>query len=152
MFITTSRLPVIDYTAMTTATYSSFIFRSPPITSVANLYILPFDKTVWLFALFLVLISILGYYLTLYVSSRMIKRKTTELLSDSCLTIVSAVCQMGVESSLNKTSVKLIMVRKSSGCQFTINSLKISVFLVPKLLVPLLLLYCQYCVAVAIAI
>lgn len=59
----------------------------------------------------LTLISALGYYLTVHIGDKILKTKTKKLLSDSCLTIIAAFCQMGVTANFNSTSTKLIMVK-----------------------------------------
>nr|XP_015835109.1 PREDICTED: glutamate receptor ionotropic, delta-2 isoform X2 [Tribolium castaneum] len=47
LFLTSDRIRVIDYIAMTTPTRSKFIFRQPKLSYVANVFTLPFDASVW---------------------------------------------------------------------------------------------------------
>ncbi|XP_055603749.1 ionotropic receptor 75a-like [Uranotaenia lowii] len=48
LFFTTDRIAVIEYVAMTSATRSKFIFRSPKLSYTENVFLLPFDDFVWL--------------------------------------------------------------------------------------------------------
>ena len=48
LFFTENRIPVIEYLAMTSATRSKFIFRSPKLSYTENVFLLPFDD-VWLY-------------------------------------------------------------------------------------------------------
>ncbi|XP_062533452.1 ionotropic receptor 75a-like, partial [Armigeres subalbatus] len=48
LFFTTDRIPVIEYVAMTSATRSKFIFRSPKLSFTENVFLLPFDNLVWI--------------------------------------------------------------------------------------------------------
>lgn len=43
LFFTTDRIAVIEYVAMTSATRSKFIFRSPKLSYTENVFLLPFD-------------------------------------------------------------------------------------------------------------
>ncbi|XP_052859873.1 ionotropic receptor 75a-like [Anopheles cruzii] len=47
LFLTTDRTSVIQYLAMTSATRSKFIFRSPKLSYTENVFLLPFDNDVW---------------------------------------------------------------------------------------------------------
>ncbi|XP_001651553.2 glutamate receptor 2 [Aedes aegypti] len=48
LFFTTDRIAVIEYVAMTSATRSKFIFRSPKLSYTENVFLLPFDDLVWI--------------------------------------------------------------------------------------------------------
>lgn len=43
LFFTSDRIAVIEYVAMTSATRSKFIFRSPKLSFTENVFLLPFD-------------------------------------------------------------------------------------------------------------
>ncbi|XP_039441637.1 ionotropic receptor 75a-like [Culex pipiens pallens] len=48
LFFTADRVAVIEYVAMTSATRSKFIFRSPKLSFTENVFLLPFDDLVWM--------------------------------------------------------------------------------------------------------
>ncbi|XP_058828564.1 ionotropic receptor 75a-like [Topomyia yanbarensis] len=48
LFFTSDRIAVIEYVAMTSATRSKFIFRSPKLSYTENVFLLPFDDLVWI--------------------------------------------------------------------------------------------------------
>ncbi|RZC40438.1 glutamate receptor, partial [Asbolus verrucosus] len=47
LFLTSDRIRIIDYIAMTTPTRSKFIFREPKLSYVTDVFTLPFDGFVW---------------------------------------------------------------------------------------------------------
>ncbi|XP_046384918.1 ionotropic receptor 75a-like [Ischnura elegans] len=47
LFITAKRWPILDYVSMTTPTKLRFIFRQPRLSSIRNIFILPFSAPVW---------------------------------------------------------------------------------------------------------
>lgn len=57
LFMTTDRVPLIEYVSMTVPTYGAFIFRSPPLSYVTNIFYLPFRDTVWLASFALVVLA-----------------------------------------------------------------------------------------------
>lgn len=57
LFITADRVAIIDYIAMTTKTRSKFVFREPKLSYVTNVFVLPFDRYVWVSTVVLVVIT-----------------------------------------------------------------------------------------------
>jgi glutamate receptor, ionotropic, invertebrate len=47
LFFTLDRIDVIEYVACTSQTRSKFVFRSPKLSYTENVFLLPFDKSVW---------------------------------------------------------------------------------------------------------
>ncbi|KAF5303151.1 hypothetical protein FQR65_LT08314 [Abscondita terminalis] len=47
VFLRGDRFPVVDYVGMTIPTRSKFVFRQPKLSYVENVYILPFNWSVW---------------------------------------------------------------------------------------------------------
>jgi hypothetical protein len=62
LFLTSDRIEIIDYIAMTTPTRSKFIFRQPKLSYVANVFTLPFDGLVWASTCALLLIMAMVLY------------------------------------------------------------------------------------------
>lgn len=62
-FFTKDRIPTIDYIISTvTDTDMKFIFRAPPLSYVANVFVLPFDAMVWYSCFLLVIVTPLALY------------------------------------------------------------------------------------------
>lgn len=59
LFFTTDRIDVIEYIAMTSATRSKFVFRSPKLSYTDNVFILPFDKFVWFSMAGMIIVSVI---------------------------------------------------------------------------------------------
>ncbi|XP_053687023.1 ionotropic receptor 75a-like [Sabethes cyaneus] len=57
LFFTSDRIAVIDYVAMTSATRSKFIFRSPKLSFTENVFLLPFDDIVWVCIAIVIILS-----------------------------------------------------------------------------------------------
>ncbi|XP_045473926.1 uncharacterized protein LOC123680189 [Harmonia axyridis] len=57
LFITADRVAIIDYIAMTTKTRSKFVFREPKLSYVTNVFVLPFDRKVWISTIALVILT-----------------------------------------------------------------------------------------------
>lgn len=56
LFFTTERIPIIEYISHSSTANAVFIFLSPKLSYTNNLYILPFDKLLWICLLILVLV------------------------------------------------------------------------------------------------
>lgn len=56
-FFTEDRIEIIDYIAATASTHMKFIFRAPPLSYVANVFVMPFDAMVWYGCLLMVVIT-----------------------------------------------------------------------------------------------
>lgn len=158
-FMMSSRVGIIDFCKLNTPTVGRFVFRAPQMSSVANLYTLPFDKFVWFSALLLAFLSALFIYATMVLEKRNEDRRVMKKIAnidrktrftDSALTIVSAICQMGPLVDPKLQSSKIIMVRTLDLNQtifFLRNSF--SVFHFSKFVVLVHILYCEYRVVVA---
>lgn len=63
LFLTSDRIDIIDYIAMTTPTRSKFIFRQPKLSYVSNVFVLPFDNFVWasIYSLLIIIACVLFF-------------------------------------------------------------------------------------------
>ncbi|KZC14435.1 Glutamate receptor delta-1 subunit [Dufourea novaeangliae] len=101
-FFVKERLPVLDYVQLYTRTRSLFIFRQPLLSTVSNIFTLPFHRSVWLaLGVFLLLVVVL-----LYFSSKWEYRRGTseyweslnpaeQTLSDNVMVVLGAMAQQG---------------------------------------------------------
>ncbi|XP_026475937.1 glutamate receptor ionotropic, NMDA 1-like [Ctenocephalides felis] len=98
LFLTTDRVSLIEYISMTTPTQARFVFRAPPLSYVQNLYLLPFDRGVWLASLIFILLMI-------FVISCTSMLETDEntgvwiTVSNSFLLSLGAICQQSPPKS-----------------------------------------------------
>lgn len=60
--MTSDRVPVIDYIAMTSPSRSKFVFRQPKLSYVTNVYVLPFHWKVWISLLALIVVTSIALY------------------------------------------------------------------------------------------
>ncbi|XP_068908237.1 ionotropic receptor 75a-like isoform X3 [Tenebrio molitor] len=108
LFLTSDRIEIIDYIAMTTPTRSKFIFRQPKLSYVANVFTLPFDGLVWASTCALLLIMAMVLYVV--VKWEWKKKKYVEIANESndieipnswvevTFTTVAVLCQQGSSS------------------------------------------------------
>ncbi|XP_076244128.1 ionotropic receptor 75a-like [Calliopsis andreniformis] len=101
-FFVSARIGVIDYVQLYTRTRTLFIFRQPLLSTVSNIFTLPFHRSVWLaIGIFLLLVLVL-----LRLSSKWEYRSGTseyfqslnpaqQTFSDNLLVVLGAVAQQG---------------------------------------------------------
>ncbi|GAB0093100.1 uncharacterized protein DMENIID0001_081610 [Sergentomyia squamirostris] len=98
LFMLPERVPYVEYLTLTFSSAMGFIFRAPPLSSVANIYYLPFNGMVWWSFLSLLLLCTLTYFLTLRRPSNLKENKKWENeMSDAAMVACGAVTQQGVD-------------------------------------------------------
>lgn len=109
LFMTTDRIPLIEYLAMTTPTKAVFVLRAPPLSYVSNIYYLPFAGIVWVCTIALVLISTTVIFFTYKHPASGIKQVNFNF-SDFLLLAIGTICQMGTHLKPKIISGKLSTV------------------------------------------
>lgn len=107
LFITSDRIPFIEYLSVTLPVKFAFVFRAPPLSYVSNIYYLPFNTVVWICGIILVVVSTTIVYITYRVSKENIEHL---MASDFLLFTISTVCQMGSNMILKKSSGRIATV------------------------------------------
>ncbi|XP_063232175.1 glutamate receptor ionotropic, delta-2-like [Bacillus rossius redtenbacheri] len=110
LFFTANRLPVIDYIAMTTPTKVAFVFRQPPMSFVANVFLMPFSQGVWLCSAGLVAVCTTALYCALTRESRQDASSRAVSWSDVLLLSLGAVCQQGSQVQPRGTSGRIVTI------------------------------------------
>ncbi|XP_065089202.1 ionotropic receptor 75a-like [Ochlerotatus camptorhynchus] len=116
LFFTTDRIAVIEYVAMTSATRSKFIFRSPKLSYTENVFLLPFDDFVWVCTAAVVLLASFLLVITAHAewhvplaaddsSDASILRAS---FRDTLLMIYGATCQQGSSTLPRSLSARTI--------------------------------------------
>lgn len=59
LFFTTERITVVDYISHASTANLGFIFLSPKLSYTSNLYVLPFERLLWICSVILVLVMAL---------------------------------------------------------------------------------------------
>lgn len=104
------RITYLEYLTQTISIPIGFVFRSPPISYVSNIYYLPFTGIVWLCSIALVILCTFITSLTIvfrFSSDDDIKNMNT---SDYFLFAIASVCQMGTEVFTKVLSTRISMV------------------------------------------
>lgn len=57
LFMTTDRVPLIQYIAMPSPTGSRFVFRAPKLSYTDNVFLLPFNNLVWFCLIGLIVVT-----------------------------------------------------------------------------------------------
>lgn len=116
VFLTHSRIALFEYSSMINPTLVRFVFRSPPLTYVTNIYALPFASTVWLAAVAIVAISCAVIYASYRWGDDIMASTTmsSDAVSgwDVLLMGFGAIAQMGTTLEARTMSTKIAMVRQ----------------------------------------
>lgn len=110
-FITTERIPYVDFLSVTVLTRPAFLFRAPPLSYVSNIYYLPFEGKLWTCLIVLILLSTITVYITYFVSQTQNEHLP---LSDLMLGAASIVCQIGSYLNPKRASGRIATVLKYS--------------------------------------
>ncbi|XP_063224742.1 uncharacterized protein LOC134532250 [Bacillus rossius redtenbacheri] len=96
MLLYRERQEVMDYAVMTTPTKLGFVFRQPPLSSVRNVFTMPFSRAVWGCAAGVVALCALMLYAALTWERRWrLEEEPAVSWSDVVLLSLGAVCQQG---------------------------------------------------------
>lgn len=107
-FVTLERLDLMDY-LMTIAPFKgNFVFRAPPLSSVANIYTLPFSRVVWICFGISALITTLFIYITMKSEIKYLDTPHKISPTDAILLTISAICQMGSTLSAHMVSTRIV--------------------------------------------
>lgn len=120
LFVTSDRIDVIDYIAMTTPTRSKFIFREPKLSYVANVFTLPFDIFVWISIIALMVVIAIVLYIVIsweWKKRKYLQRglKTSEYeihksWSEVSFITIAALCQQGSSSTPISTPGRITII------------------------------------------
>ncbi|GAB0086031.1 uncharacterized protein DMENIID0001_000060 [Sergentomyia squamirostris] len=103
------RVEYIDFLSFPLTTYAAFIFRPPPLSTVANIFYLPFQGFVWISAIVILILSICTAYVT-WKKDAQIKASEENLRpSDTLLVAVSAITQQGTDIMINTFSGRIVL-------------------------------------------
>lgn len=117
VYLTLSRLQIIDYIAIPAYTDITFIFRAPPLSYLTNVYTLPFDKYVWYTCFLMVPVCALILFVIMKwewinEATRQLAEKQAEPLRsgfvDILMTQVGAVTQQGFEGQPQSFSGRIV--------------------------------------------
>ncbi|XP_055678016.1 glutamate receptor 1-like [Lutzomyia longipalpis] len=100
LFIRPDRVEYVEFLTLTVSTYGAFVFRPPPLSFVVNIFYLPFQGSVWLAALFSIILCTLTFFFT-WKHGEKIKNvgKAKNLRgTDAVMTAVAAITQQGTET------------------------------------------------------
>ncbi|GAB0086032.1 uncharacterized protein DMENIID0001_000070 [Sergentomyia squamirostris] len=109
MFLFSHRVEHVDFITFTFVTYAAFIFRPPPLSTVANIFYLPFQGFVWISAIVILILSICTGYFTWKKDAQIKASEENFRASDAILTAVSAITQQGTDLMTNTFSGRIIL-------------------------------------------
>ncbi|KDR13916.1 hypothetical protein L798_12123 [Zootermopsis nevadensis] len=97
IFVRNDRFAVTSYAASTFPLRATTMFRQPSLSTVRNIFILPFDRSVWLccFALCLTSVFTLGVQITCSVRQHIEENMLHSDWSDMFTLVLGAICQQG---------------------------------------------------------
>uniref|UniRef100_A0A336M018 CSON005455 protein n=1 Tax=Culicoides sonorensis TaxID=179676 RepID=A0A336M018_CULSO len=108
-FVLIERLPVIDYLDTLTPFVGYFIFRAPSLSSVANIYFLPFSRMVWISFGVSAVICTVSIFILIKWEEKITTRESRSNFTDVVLLTTSAICQMGADIQTKFVSSRLLI-------------------------------------------
>ncbi|XP_075973045.1 uncharacterized protein LOC142974531 [Anticarsia gemmatalis] len=120
MFFTLERISIVDYIASPTPTRSKFVFQQPKLSYENNLFLLPFNTTVWYSTVVLVFLI----YLVLFLVTKWEWKKTSDDIEtrekdagilranviDVVVLMFGAACQQGSPCELKGSLGRVVML------------------------------------------
>lgn len=113
-FVTLQRLHALDYLASILPTHGYFVFRAPQLSTVANLYTLPFSRMVWISFGVLVLVCCVAIFVLMRAEHFKERGRQKTSFSDVMLLTVAGICQMGTSLNARFNASRLMTVSKPS--------------------------------------
>ncbi|PSN33995.1 Ionotropic receptor 75h [Blattella germanica] len=97
IFIRKDRFAVTDYCADTFKLRATVMFRQPSLSTVSNIFMLPFDTAVWMccLAYCLIIMIILGLQITFTIRQKIEQDMINSGWSDILTFVLGAICQQG---------------------------------------------------------
>jgi hypothetical protein len=149
LFMTANRIPIIDYFCVKSPSSVQFLFRQPALSTVSNIYIMPFTNSVWCSVALLVFVCSVAIFMTIVVTSRESKSQSTPVdgednrFTDVLLMAIGAVCQMGshfepkvvsgrISSVIRRITLILFDYKQCIYFSFSYSSLSLFSFCTPR--------------------
>ncbi|KAG4076272.1 hypothetical protein HA402_014821 [Bradysia odoriphaga] len=111
LFFTAERIPVIEYISHSSTASAGFLFLSPKLSYTNNLYILPFDKLLWISLSILVLVLVLWLVAAIVLESKKFPQSRVRCdISDVPILIFGAICQQGSAVTPHSITGRMIMI------------------------------------------
>lgn len=117
--VSTSRLPACDFLSRSVKTGTQIVFRAPKLSYTTNVFLLPFDRTVWGCAMLLIL-SVMGLLMAATWSEWNVlipggaMQPTREMLpvkfSDICFLIIGSILVQGSPASPRSTAGRIATI------------------------------------------
>nr|AST36363.1 putative ionotropic receptor IR75q.1 [Cydia fagiglandana] len=103
LFITEERMQHVEYMSHPMASSVKFLFREPPLSYQNNLYLLPFQASVWYCIASFVMVLIVAMYVSAYWEAKKVKEKhkgddtavLVPTISDVTIFVMCAISQQG---------------------------------------------------------
>lgn len=95
------RIPLVDRTGETLNIRALIFFRQPSLSSISNIFILPFEIRVWLCIFLFYLLAVIATYF------QVILHRETSLL-DSISMVMGAICQQGHDGTPSSLSGRVV--------------------------------------------
>lgn len=100
-------LHLLDYVDKLGIGRAYFVFRFPNLSSVANIYVLPFDRFLWICLVVCAFLCIVTTYFIMKSEAALITDVQKNTFTDVVFMTVSAICQMGSELQARLFSTRI---------------------------------------------
>ncbi|XP_017786882.1 PREDICTED: uncharacterized protein LOC108569730 [Nicrophorus vespilloides] len=124
-FFTAQRFQVVDYIKMQNPLTIQFVMKRPPVSSVYNLFTLPFNANVWRCLGITILIFVVAIYITYNWESRTninFSQKGSFSFSDVIVVISEVMCQQGTLTVPESTPSRILVIFLFTSFMFIYSS------------------------------
>nr|WVD93708.1 ionotropic receptor 75c [Graphosoma rubrolineatum] len=120
LMMNVDRMPYVDFVGDILVLRSPLIFRQPALSSVSNLFVLPFHQTVWILIVVVTMLYSMVLFLNLFLKMRLFRLKETDDTSVlEILTVIMAyVCGQGTGLELKPGAGRITLCILSMFCFF----------------------------------
>lgn len=118
LFCVIARLHIMNCVSMTTPAAGFFIFKQPPLSYVANIFVLPFETSLWLTDIALLAVSAVFIYAVVQWEWKILRETRTDpdydmmlpSVLDSVLFTIGAVSQQGYSTEPKSGAGKVVIL------------------------------------------
>ncbi|CAH1400542.1 unnamed protein product [Nezara viridula] len=120
LMMNVDRMPYVDFVGDILVLRSPLIFRQPGLSSVSNLFVLPFRKTVWISIVVVTFLYSMVLFLNLFLKMRLFRLKETDdsSVAEILSVIMAYVCGQGTGLELRPGTGRITLCILSMFCFF----------------------------------
>ncbi|KAJ6641128.1 BTB/POZ domain-containing protein 6-A [Pseudolycoriella hygida] len=109
LFFIAERVSLVEYISRPTSADGGFIFRAPKLSYTNNIFLLPFDRFLWMCLCGLVLLIAMFLGGTVFIESKIVKSEIECRTNDVYMIVWGAMCQQGSSVTPTGSTGRIVM-------------------------------------------